>query len=191
MSPWVSVPLTIFVTYTLVGKIRGGKLQESFAIICSIRPSMVLSNIPAMIVTLATANALIHLPVLDWSWMRLLGSSKGNNITAIGFQYLWFAPIFAILLIAAIPLLAKAEENAFRDGTRDWKHGIVRSVKFGLAHVIAGVPIGAALALSIGGLWFTHQYFKGGVQRSTAHHTAWNFTLIGIIIIALIVTATP
>ena len=41
-----------------------------------------------------------------------------------------------------------------------------------------GVPVCAGLALSLGGLWLTHQYFRGGVERSTLHPTAYNLMLV-------------
>ena len=50
--------------------------------------------------------------------------------------------------------------------TRTWLQGIYRSLVFGLAHLPMGIPLGAALALSIGGLWFTYQYFRGGVVQN-------------------------
>lgn len=125
-------------------------------IIRTIRLTMIFTNIPVMAVTIFVAYKLSQLPILNWSWAKLLGS-EGGNVNLIGFQYLWFAPIFALLLIAALPLLAKAEEDIFREGTRDWGNAVLRSVLFGLVHVVAGIPIGAALALSIAGLWFTYQ----------------------------------
>ena len=44
----------------------------------------------------------------------------------------------------------------------------VRAVKFGLVHAVIGIPIGAALALSIGGWYFTWAYLRGYRARRSA-----------------------
>lgn len=78
------------------------------------------------------------------------------------------------------------EEELFRDGTRNWRHVLPRSLVFGLMHLLPGVPIAAALALTIAGLWFTRQYFRGGVARSTTYHLAWDYELVDVVTIALV-----
>jgi hypothetical protein len=42
------------------------------------------------------------------------------------------------------------------------------------------------LALSLGGLWLTHQYFRGGVERSALHHTAYNLILVTLLFAYLV-----
>jgi hypothetical protein len=41
------------------------------------------------------------------------------------------------------------------------------------------------LALAVGGLWFTHQYFRGGVERSTVHHLTYNLLVAVAMIVYL------
>lgn len=71
------------------------------------------------------------------------------------------APVFFTLLLAALPLLARAEERAFRRGTRGRLDALRRSLVFGLAHCLVGVPVFVGLALSVGGLYFSRQYTLG------------------------------
>ena len=60
---------------------------------------------------------------------------------------------------------------------------IVRSITFGLVHCIIGVPIGVGLALSLAGVWFTIQYIKGGLDRSTLYHSAYNLNIALIVLV--------
>lgn len=181
MNSWISIPLTTLITLSLVYQLKGkGQVRQSLNIMRSIRPIMVLTNLPVIAVLTTVGIALSSLPILGWSWSALV-TNNGSNINLIGLQFAWFAPFFALLLIVVLPLLAQFEEHTFRAGTFDWKHGIKRSIVFGLVHTLAGISLGFALALIIAGLWFTRQYFKGGVERSTAYHTAWNLTLVGLL----------
>jgi hypothetical protein len=105
--------------------------------------------------------------------------------------------VFLALLIPALPLFAEAEERMFRLGAEHrtrWGR-LRRSVEFGLAHAIIGIPIGVALGLSVGGMYFTSCYMRvfrrGGDQNaamleSTRAHTAYNatvFLLIGAVLL--------
>jgi hypothetical protein len=105
--------------------------------------------------------------------------------------------VFFILLVPALPLFAEAEERMFRLGAeRRTRWGrLRRSVEFGLVHAIIGIPIGVALALSIGGLYFTSRYMRvfrrtgdenAAMLESTRAHTAYNATVLVLIVIAVI-----
>jgi hypothetical protein len=68
-------------------------------------------------------------------------------------------------------------------------------VLFGLAHTVVGIPIGAALALSIGGLYLTRCYLEGwketrtqsgALLESTRAHLAYNLTIITLVLISLL-----
>jgi hypothetical protein len=161
-----------------------------------IRPEIIVANVLVLCVVAAVAIGLLSLdnPVLNFGWYSLLSSSIGddtgaaNVITAPLRVPILIAP-FALLLLFVLPRLAESEELLFRRGTKNWSHGMRRSLVFGLVHMIVGVPLGAALALSVGGLWFTHQYFKGGVQRSTLYHLTYNLIVFALVIVAAIAGA--
>jgi hypothetical protein len=68
-------------------------------------------------------------------------------------------------------------------------------VEFGLAHAIIGIPIGAALGLTVGGLYFTWSYMRvfrrtgdqnAAMLESTRAHTAYNATVIALVAAVLI-----
>ena len=106
-----------------------------------------------------------------------------------GLQWKYYAMLFLPVLLFALPSLARYEEDDFREGTRNWAQGVKRSIKFGLVHLIVLIPLGAAFALSIGGLWFTHQYFKGGVERSTVYHSVYNSIIVVILFVTVVISA--
>ncbi|MEK7605877.1 MAG: hypothetical protein AAB478_05155 [Patescibacteria group bacterium] len=123
---------------------------------------------------------------MSWSWLNYLGSS-GSNVVTAGSNIKYFGIIFCFLFLFALPGLARYEEMVFRLGTRSWKDGIPRSLGFGLAHMLMGVSLGVALPLSIGGVFFTCQYFKGGVERSTQAHFQYNLIAVSLLTINSIV----
>ena len=69
---------------------------------------------------------------------------------------------FLLVLLPAIPLFAETEERMFRFGAESWsgRSGSAKAVQFGLMHAIIGIPIGVALALSIGGGYFMWCYLR-------------------------------
>jgi hypothetical protein len=62
---------------------------------------------------------------------------------------------------------------------------VLRSLTFGLVHCLAGVPLGVGLAITLAGLWFSWQYKKGGIERSTIYHSTNNL-IAAILILAVI-----
>ena len=75
----------------------------------------------------------------------------------------------------------------FRQGADHWSTGrrMRRAVEFGLVHALIGIPIGVALALSIGGVYFTWRYLKGGILESTRAHLAYNLEVVILVVVAL------
>lgn len=172
-----------------------GRLRYNLSVIRSYRFRHFALNFP-VIVLVATVWALLtrYVPFMDRNpilWFAFaafgVGNGRGASLAAAGFQSEWYLLIYVPLLILAFPTFAKREELAFREGTPNWRWGTVRSVCFGLVHLIMLVPLGMALALSIGGMWFTRQYFKGGVERSTVYHATYNTTIfvIGFVLLEL------
>ena len=114
------------------------------------------------------ATALLQVPGLDIGWWGLIGGqgnpALGATDQTAGTFLEWLVPaIFLMLLAPAVPLLALREEETFRQGAEGWSNvkRAGRSVLFGLAHALIGIPIGVALALSFGGAYFTLVYLRG------------------------------
>lgn len=187
LDTFVPIAITAYITWTLYDAgIRKGRYKVAFEIIRSLRLHMFLANVPFIVLVVAAYYFFVEILGLSWGWTSLLSSDGSTtNVNMIGLQYAWFVPVFAVLLIMALPILAQFEEELFRKGTKGLASTLIRSTIFGLVHMIAGISLGAALALIVAGLWFTYQYKRGGVVRSTAYHLAWNYTLIGIAIIAI------
>ncbi len=71
-------------------------------------------------------------------------------------------------------------------------------VQFGLIHALIGIPIGAALALSVGGAYFMRVYL-GAYNRtrsrmeatleSTRAHTVYNAVIVGVVLSIVAVDA--
>jgi hypothetical protein len=104
------------------------------------------------------------------------------------------------MLLPALPLFARREEEMFRLGAESWSwpRRIRMAVLFGLVHALVGIPIGAALALSIGGAYFQFVYLRAyrrtGSRRealleSTRAHLAYNASIVALFLVALILDA--
>jgi hypothetical protein len=149
----------------------------------------------------AVAMVLMLVPPLDWGWWTALGGT-GNPITGgteqtAGTVLEWLVPaVFVVLLLPALPLFALTEERMFRAGAEDWswRRRAFKALQFGCAHVLIGIPIGVALALSLGGAYFQAVYLRAfrrsglrsaAVLESTRAHTAYNATIIAIVALAL------
>lgn len=150
-------------------------------------------------VVIAVATALITLPGLSWGWWSALGG-EGNPVFAssestIGTVWEWLIPLlFMGLLFPALPLFAFAEERAFRAGAEHWSTGrrVFKTMQFGLVHALIGIPIGAALALAIGGAYFMWTYLRRfratgsaseALIESATAHAVYN-ALIVILLVA-------
>jgi len=146
---------------------------------------------------LTVASVLLLVPGLDWGWWSALGG-YGNPVTGgteatVGTMLEWLVPlVFVLLLLPALPLFAEAEERRFRFGAEDWSWGrrLRACVTFGLVHAIVGIPIGVALALSVGGAWFMRVYLRAGGGRTgllecTRAHLAYNATIVALLLVAL------
>lgn len=169
-------------------------------IVRGIRPRHVLPVPLVLAGVLSVASALLLVPGLDWGWWSALGGI-GNPVTGTtdrtaGTALEWIIPlVFVVLLLPGLPLFAEAEERAFRLGAERWSLGerAWRGIVFGSVHALIGIPIGIALALSVGGWYFTFAYLRGvkrggataGVLESTRAHTAYNAFIVAILLLAL------
>lgn len=154
--------------------------------------------------------ASIGLPkFMTWSWISMLGSgadAPSGNIIAAPFKSGSVLVItgFWFLLSLALPYLAKGEEETFRSLVFGVKNRIITSIKFGLVHMIVGVPFFVALILAVVGYIFSIFYVKAfnkaamsdpysadkmAVLASTSVHAKYNFLIITLgSLLAVLVT---
>lgn len=132
---------------------------------------------------------------MRWTWFCLfmhdipdnVDKPKGGNVNFLPLQVRWLGLVCLPLLFVNLPTFAMVEEQIFRAGIDNWGNGIICSIVFGLVHCLVGVPIGCGLAISISGVWFTHQYMNKGVELSAAHHTMYNTILLFIAAVFIVV----
>lgn len=153
-------------------------------------------------VIVVAASALMSVPGLSWGWWSMLGG-QGNPVfgasdTTIGTVWEWIIPLgFMALLLPALPLFAYAEERMFRLGAEGWslRRRALKVLQFGLVHAIIGIPIGAAVALSLGGVYFMAVYLRAfrstrsrhqATLESTRAHTAYNALIVLVVVVAAI-----
>lgn len=205
----LSVAVLGFMGFRLIGGLRVARSGRGRLVVLAVRSRIGWRHVwPVPIVlalVLVAATALMAVPGLDWGWWSALGGAGnpvfGSTDTTAGTPLEWVVPlVFLGLLVPALPLFANAEERMFRQGAEEWTtwHRIMRTVQFGLVHALIGIPVGAAIALSLGGAYFMLVYLRsfrrtGSVQEatleSTTAHTVYNGVIIGIVIIALVLTA--
>ena len=116
---------------------------------------------------LLVAIPLLMVPPLRWGWWSALGGDGnpvfGSSTTTAGTVWEWLIPlVFMALVVLALPLFANAEERMFRMGAQRWstRQRVLKVVQFGLIHAVIGIPIGVALALSVGGAYFMAVYLR-------------------------------
>lgn len=137
---------------------------------------------------------------MTWSWFSLFSSDKsGGNVitTAFNGQSIVFIVLFWSILTLALPYLAKGEEEVFRSGVFGIKNRLLVNLKFGILHMIMGVPLFVALILSVVGYVYSifyirtfNEYTKKGLdfessnnfalQASTSVHTKYNLIIVTI-----------
>jgi len=151
---------------------------------------------------MGVATLLVQIPGLDWGWWTALGGQGnpvfGSSDATAGTVLEWLIPIvFVSLLLPALPLFAFAEEQMFRTGAEHWslQRRALKVVQFGMVHALIGIPIGVAMALSIGGAYFMwvylHRYGRtrssnDATLESTTAHTVYNGAIIVVVLISFI-----
>lgn len=133
-------------------------------VVKAIRPRHLLVAPIALLCVGFVGYHLSTLPVLEWGWWSTIGGegsiATGQTEAAGTSALASIAPLMLMLLLMlGIPLLAHVEEVMFRSGLlaqTALRRGI-GNVGFGLVHLVMGVPIGVALALSIGGWFFSRE----------------------------------
>lgn len=100
-----------------------------------------------------------------------------------------------IFLLLIFPKAAYYEEKKFRHGILKVKDSIKNNIKFGLVHLIVGIPIWVALALSLIGFLLTFRYileykkmksYQLALDASTSLHGKYNTVILLIVLIKLL-----
>lgn len=180
---------------------RRGPMVE---VLRGLRRRHFLGAIPVLVLVVTTAAILIQLPYLSFGWWSALGGEGnpvfGSTSRSLGPLDVIIPIAFASLLIVGLPLLVSREEWVFRRGAerRTLTDNVGRSIFFGAAHAVIGIPIGAALALSIGGVYLTWCYMRGwkatrtqagALLESTRAHLAYNILIVVLVAVALALLA--
>ena len=154
---------------------------------------------------LLVAIPLLMVPPLRWGWWSALGGGGnpvfGESETTSGTVWEWLIPlVFMALVVVALPLFANAEERMFRTGAQRWstRKRVLKVLQFGLIHAVIGIPIGVALALSVGGAYFMSVYLRSyaltgspaeATLESTRAHTAYNALIIVVVTLVVAIDA--
>ena len=140
--------------------------------------------------TVVVLLSLIHLPqFLRFSWISLISSEvkSQNLITSPGLSgSIPIVCIFWVVFTLCLPYLAKIEEIGFRGDVTDIKSRIIKSIAFGLVHMIMGIQLYIAIILIFVGYLFSCKYMVGfrrggnevGLAASTSLHAKYNFIII-------------
>jgi len=179
--------------------------SRSFAIARGLRPRHFLMALPVLVLVLVVASALIQIPGLSFGWWTAIGG-QGNPVTGVTTSTgssklsLVIPAAFAVLLFIGLPLFVEREEEMFRLGAeqRSRRENARKAVTFGLVHAVVGIPIGVALALSIGGFYFTWAYLRmwrrtGAVDAALGEsircHLSYNLIIVTLLVVYVTVAA--
>lgn len=107
---------------------------------------------------------------LKWGWFEIISDSSGNPLTAPLVQAgsaprpggaPWLivpVALFYVALVLALPPIARKEEEIFRGGHLGWPDIAWQSVKFGLSHLLLGIPIVIGVVLILPGVVLGWRY---------------------------------
>ncbi len=170
-----------------------------------LRPAHFLRAIPLFVaIVLIAATSVAFVPMGDLGWWSALGG-QGNVLFGNAGPRpdpSWIqrsAPWACLLMIAmAAPAMVRLEERWFRRAADRYSpaRGVLRQAGFGAAHMIVGVPVGAAIALMAAGLVFQRAYLRAlrvrgsrwdALMASTHLHLAYNYAALSVIGLALFV----
>ena len=182
--------------------VASGAREHSLELVRGLRPRHFLPVPLVLAAVVAAAVFLQSLPILSFGWWTAIGG-QGNPVFGVtertaGTAFEIVVPlVFVALLIPALPLLVEREEMLFRLGAELWSapKRVAKVLLFGLVHAIIGIPIGTALALSIGGAWFMLGYLRAyrqtgsrraALAESTRCHLAYNSTIVALVAVVLV-----
>jgi hypothetical protein len=199
----LSLAVLTYVGFRLVGAARQSVSQRShvWLVVSGLRLRHFLLAVPVIIGVIATAVLLLQVPGLSFGWWTAIGG-EGNPVfgtarpSAVGRLDAVIPVVFGLLLLLGLPLLVEGEEWVFRRGAehRSRAANLWRSLLFGLVHAVVGVPIAAALGLSLGGVYLTWRYLRVwratasprlALLESTRAHLAYNLVIVTLVLTAL------
>jgi hypothetical protein len=209
LSTVLSIGVLGFMAVRLVDGVRASRRSGGRSLVAAVLARMgrrhVWPVLPLLTVIVVVASLLSLVPGLSWGWWSAIGGEGnpafGSSDATAGTFWEWLIPlVFVALLLPALPLFAFAEERIFRRGTETWStpRRLWKALQFGLVHALIGIPIAAALALSIGGWWFQRVYLgeyrrTGSVDaallESTTAHTVYNGAIICLVAVAFVALA--
>lgn len=187
----------------LARAVSGPARRRTAAILRGLRPAHFLSGPVVLAMVLTAFVALYQVPPLRFGWWTALGGTGnvafGSSERTAGTVLEWLIPgAFIALLLPALPMLVEREERMFRLGAEYWsvRRRAWAGLKFGLFHLVAGIPLAAALAISLAGWWFTWTYLRGvrrsggdpaaGLAESTRAHLAYNLEIVALVAVGLL-----
>ena len=208
MSTVLTMAVLGFMAVRLVGGVRVSRSASGRRVITGVRARLGWRHVwpvPLVLaVVIVVASLAMQVPGLSWGWWSAIGGDGnpvfGSTDATSGTVWEWVIPVvFMALLLPALPLFAHAEERLFRRGAEGWSRGhrALKTLQFGMVHALIGIPLGAALALSVGGAYFMWTYLRAyratgsrdaATLESTAAHTAYNGVIIGFVLFALALT---
>lgn len=193
---WVGSRLARAARFSAQSEVR----RRVAEVVTGLRLHHFLLAVPVLVAVATAAQLLVSLPGLSFGWWTALGGEGnpvvGSSSRTQGTPLAWLVPlVFLLLLVPALPVLVEREERVFREGSehRSLAQRAGRGMVFGAAHALVGIPLGVALALSLGGWYLTWAYLRGyrrggpeaGLLESTRAHLAYNAVILVLVGVAL------
>ena len=159
-----------------------------------------------LVVVLVVAGLLIQLPVLRWGWWTAIGGRQPGHRRHRADQ--WHGA--RVARADRVPARPAARRSRSSRRPRSGCSGsgprpgapakrVGKAIQFGLMHAIIGIPIGVALALSIGGGYFmwcylrryraTHRPAHEAMMESTRAHATYNVEIVVVLLLAFVTLA--
>ena len=168
------------------------------------------ANAPVRAGVVLAAYVLSFVPGLSWGWWSLLGGTGNIAVGSTGSFGDWGSPLVALvmcaLFVAVAPVYVSFEEWTFRrhSESRSVPRQLAVAFGFGMLHLVAGIPVAAAIALTGAGWWFTNRYLAGhrleshpvaddladrgtlehrqlaGALDAGSYHLVWNVSLVAV-----------
>lgn len=198
----LSVLVLAFVGVRLVeaARISIDRRHRTWQLVRGLERRHFLLAVPVWLGVVTVYVVLAEIPGLEFGWWYAIGGD-GNpalgSTSAGGGALDWLPLVFIPVLALALPVLVESEERMFRLGaeTRTTAANLRRALVFGLVHAVVGIPLAAALALTVGGCYLTQRYLgvwrvtrsrDAALAESTRAHLAYNLTILAMAVPLLV-----